>query len=308
MKVSKKIAAIFAALAISTAGSALAAPVALDFAGVGQQVAALDWNPGNALAQGAIPLSQDPNAPTSFDLYYHAALGNFINSNGTQIAGTGLGQDYEITTVLRFGELGVRSIGAGAENANFTFNPAADTFVKFYKDAAVDSNNLAGTGFNNGNEFLSGTVAGVLSSNFGIPNNPLQVELLDQFLADNWGGQLTVVGTGSTSLLIKVAEINKDEVVITTPINFDFFVFNVNLNTTNNLPFSETNPSQLFWDGAGFIAPVLGDVNGLNGPDIIFQADGNSSFALAQIPEPSTLVLSGLGLLIAGGLLRRRVK
>lgn len=311
MKAMNKIAATLAALAISTAGSAMAASVALDFAGVPVPVASLDWNPGNALAVGAIPLSANPAAPTSFDLYYHAKLGNYLDSNGDQIGGTGLGGAYEITTVIGFGEYGYGSAVVGASNANFFLNPAAPSFVKFYKDdftSGIASNNLAGTGFNDGNEFLSGTVVQVLGSNFSTTG---QVQLLDQFLGDDWGGQLTVVGTGSTSVLIKVDQINKDENVITTPIDFDFFVFNVNFNTTNNLPFNQTNPSELFWDGTGFIAPALGAINGDNatgGPDIIFQADGNSSFEVSQVPEPSTLVLSGLGLLIAGGLLRRRIK
>lgn len=305
MKASRKIAATLAALAISTAGSALAASVNIDFAGVGTPVSSLDWNVGNALGKGAIPLSVDPLSPTAFDLYYHAKLGNYLDSNGNQILGTGLGGAYEITTVIGFGEKGFGSAVVGASNANFVLDPAKPTFVKFYKDVANNSNNLLGTGFNDGNEFLSGTVVSVLSSNFSTTG---QVQLLDQFGPDNWAGQQSVTGTGGTKILVKVDQINKDEVVITTPIDFDFFVFNVNFNTSNNLPFSETNPSQSFWDGVSSFAPTLGATNGVNGPDIIFQADGNNSFDLAQVPEPSTFVLSGLGLLMAGGLLRRRIK
>jgi len=51
---------------------------------------------------------------------------------------------------------------------------------------------------------------------------------------------------------------------------------------------------------------VLGDVNGLDGPDFIFQADANQSFDLIAIPEPVTASLSLLGLGALGMAIRRR--
>lgn len=316
MKLTKKMAISAALFVACTAGTAFAAPVTLDFAGVGQPVAAMDWYPGNALAVGSSPLSTSPAAPTAFTLYYQAALNSFNNSGGRSIGGTGLGSTYEITTLIAFGETGFTSAVSGAANANFSLDLANPTnYVRMYKDSVQNSSDLAGTGFNDGSLFLSGSVVALINSSFSTTG---QVQILDQFLADDWAGQLSVTGTGATSVVIKVDSF--DSSVITgsggVPIDLTYLIFNLDFNTSNNLPFAETDPSRLFYDVAAGanIVPNLGTVNGGNvgAPngtfDVIFQADGNNSFDLATIPEPSTFALTGLGLLMAGGLLRRRAK
>ena len=73
------------------------------------EVYTFDWIPGNGLADGALPLTTDPNAPTRFQQLFHASLGNFLDGNGNVIVGTGLNTQYEITIVSSFGQMGVRS-------------------------------------------------------------------------------------------------------------------------------------------------------------------------------------------------------
>lgn len=86
-------------------------------------------------------------------------------------------------------------------------------------------------------------------------------------------------------------------------------------------PFKQVDPSKCFntpgnvCDGVGGgIASVgtLGQINGnLNpaagnlGPNFMFQADGNQSFA-TRVPEPASIALIGLGLSLIGFFNRRR--
>ncbi|MBT1074690.1 PEP-CTERM sorting domain-containing protein [Geobacter grbiciae] len=321
MKTVKKMTITAALFATCAAGNAFAATTTIDFAGVGQPVAQLDWSVGNALGVNAVPLAitdgtgnpatdpaVNPALQTHFNLYYQAILGNYNNATNKPILGSGLNSTYEITAMIAFGERGYTSALAGPvpANASFFFDPTLPNYVKFYK-SAINASDLAGTGFNDGNEFLSGRVVSVTRSNFSTEAN---TGLLDQNLADDWAGQQTIYGTGSTAVTIAVDQINKDEVVITNPLNLDFIIMSLNFNTSNNLPFLQADPSRLFWDvsaGAN-VVPALGAVNGINGPDIIFQADGNNSFQIAAVPEPSTFALTGLGLLLAGGFMRRRAK
>ncbi|GLI39270.1 PEP-CTERM sorting domain-containing protein [Geobacter hydrogenophilus] len=325
MKASTKIAVGLGIMAALASSSAFAATVALDF-GFGTPVGSMDWTPGNALAKGAIPLPVGPAGfppQKSFDLYYQARLGNFQDTSNNVISGTGLNTPggYEITAVIGFGEKGNTSASGTTATANFDLDSSRPSYVYFYKDVARDANDLTGAGFTNGNLFLSGHVVGLVGSNFGTRG---VVSNLDNTAdGNNWAtanagaGQLTLNGTGGTNVLIQVDAFNQDEAVIQTPINLFQFMFSLNFDTSNNLPFNKVNPTQNMFTGAGGnyqiwdgVAGVttLGATNGVNGPDMLFQADAITSFDLTQVPEPSTFVLAGLGLLAVGGVLRRRVR
>lgn len=310
MKARKTLAAL-SLLAVCSAAPVFAASTGVDTTLSTTQVWGLDWNYGNALAVNSIPLPVSPNGTSTktFQLLYQASLSNLNDINGDNISNTtGLNSSYEITTVMSFAEKGSTSVGGGAATAIFNVdknNTTIPNFVYMYKGAR-DSNALAGTGYNNGNLFLRGHIIGNEAP--GSFTTVGATEDLDKFGVNNWVGTKTVVGNGSSDVVIVVDEVNQQETVFSDPSALlgQTLVFSMFFNTSNVDPFRQTNPSQQFYDGGGFHSTNVGATNGLTGPDFIFQSDGNAAFDVATVPEPSTFLLSGLGLLLAGGYLRRR--
>ncbi|MEZ5567674.1 MAG: PEP-CTERM sorting domain-containing protein [Halioglobus sp.] len=306
-------------------------------------ISSFDWFPGSAMTIGVIP-----TATGSFQTFAHGTLVGAGNQDGDPVGLAGLGSAYEITFVAAFGEgiSAVTNTGYALQNNNgapgggddvYTFTQSIvlgdptgsqTNFFEVYWDDSIDASSVAGTGYNDGTLIASGAVTRVVgnfSTQFtfvdgdddGVYNPAFDTiigsgsptggfALLDQNGVDNWGGQQSVVGNGST-----VIDVDLDPLTL----NSDFFKTNiaalnmdVNFNTSNVLPFNETNPSQSYWDGSSQVAfgsGNVGEVNGLTGPDIIFQADANNSF-VTDVPEPKTVLLFALGLLLLGATTARR--
>jgi len=265
-----------------------------------QSIAGIDLAPGNALARGAVPLT----VGSTFQLYYQATLSGLINAKGITVAPTGLGTNYQITAVASFTEV-VTSFNAATGMATFALasNQASSSFFELYYNAAAVANNLKGTGFNVGTLILAGTPAptkpsvGIFSLSTDAKGNR-QVQAMDQFVTNHYPNVNTVVGSGSALIASTVTYIN--------PAFFKTALSQVSFNSSLVTPFAQTSPASMFisHSGAGNpdITPNLGTVNGLNGKDFQFQADAYASFnaatpSVTPIPEPSSLLQAGLGML-----------
>lgn len=296
MKLTTKVLATAAMLGLAVT-SAQADTIGV--AGVTGQVATLDWNPGNALVKDGIPLT----GGTPFTLYFQASLGNFLGTNGLPIlANSGLNSSYEVTLIGAFGETPTPSSPTAS---TFALDPLKPNFFKMYVDSTPDANNLAGTGFNDGDLVMAGHVSEAFGS-FGVstvsPTAPFGN--LDQFGANDWVGTKTVTGAGGTFATVQVDAYNQDLAYFSTPPSN--FLIDILFNTSNILPFNQVDPSRLFTDEFNVaFAPNVGGINGVTGPDMLFQADANSSPKVVT-PEPSTMVLLGAGLFGLSVFARRR--
>jgi len=273
-------------------------------------VALIDQAPGSALAQGGVTAINNFLAgagDTSFTLRYQANLSAMQFADTSIAFGNGSGGNF-FTFVAGFGE---RVVGASPYPGTASFQFDASNPVNFFNMYASNSigNNLTGAGFTNGTPILTAHVVAVPTSNFQVTNTtPTNLDQSPN--GDQWGGQQTVTGGGLSDITLVVDSVNSGyfpTLAATSTINISFF------NSSQVDPFRQVDPSQCFNStaadcgaGTGIVSlGTLGSVNGTSGPNFIFQADGNQSFA---VPEPASLALIGLGLSFMGffGKSRRR--
>lgn len=320
------------ASAFALGGNAFAAPLIFDLDGLpaGNVISAnsLDWAPTSFLAKGGVAAitafdAGATGAALNFTVLTHAKLAGFSNANGTfGLPGTFTG---EITIVTSFQE---RVTGTSATGA--TFQTTGVGFVEMWYSATANSNNLAGSNFNDGTLIMRARGVSDSTGNFTVNNKP--PVLIDGFGANNYGNQLTVSGIGiQDEITFGSSSVALDDNFLKTMVT-DFSLLFENISI--GLPFRSVDPSDCFTqfesvpfndasitanaaiggatqcapvhlnanyaanasvaNGTGYV-PVVGAVNGLfsNDPDFVAQTDFNSAVT-GTAPEPGTLALLGL--------------
>ena len=325
------------AFAISMAApfATYAAPVTLQFdptgagntTGAAVTVAMIDQTVGSALAVGGNTAVQNflaGSGDTGFTLYYQANLGTMSDgASPAPVFTNGNGGNY-FTFVAGFGE---KVAGAEAYPGTSSFVLDSSNPVNYFQMYANSGgNNLTGEGFSSGTLILSGKLTSVGTSNFQISDTaPVD---LDQRGTNDWntsgpGGtnQTTVTGGGASNFAIQIDFADSDYFLDAAPLIGSGEILWSFFNNSQVDPFNQVDPSKCFstqgsdcGTGGGIISVgTLGAINGnqsssagVTGPNFMFQADGNQSFATQKLPEPASIALIGLGLSLIGFFNRRR--
>lgn len=288
---------------MAVAGTASAGPVSFTFDpdGLGPAAASadnalLDWSPGNTLAVGGaggvlLPLG------TQVTDYFQANLSVVKDGNGLISFANGTGGQY-FTLVAGFGEAvnGAAMVGPNGTNSfvyDPTANPAGGSYFKVFVNNVV-GNDLTGANFTNGQLVLGGVITG-LTANVTATGNvqglpPIQT--LDQFGADNWAGTQSILTNGAANVTAQLTFVDTDYFGgLVSGNQFAIALSNTSLIT----PYNQANPSRCLSNGAAdcAIASNIGPINGVSGPNFLFQSDANSSF----VPEPGSMALLGAAFL-----------
>lgn len=257
----------------------------------------IDWAPGNTLAIGGAGGAVLPVGATTTS-YYQANL-NSVLYNGSNAYSNGSGGTY-FTLVAGFGEkvTGAALVpGAGINTFgyNAATNPAGGSYFKMFANTVGVGNDLTGAGFVSQKLILSGYFTGLTASVTAFTDLRTGLPLLsplDGFGTDDWAGVQTIRTNGSSDVSARLNYVDTDYF---GGLNVGGLFALALTNSSLISPYNQANPSRCLSDGATdcAVASNIGAINGITGPDFLFQSDANSAF----VPEPGSVALFGAALL-----------
>lgn len=283
----KKILVALAALMVLGAGTASATfwtgSISDGAGNWADNVRTLDWEQsGSAVATGLAA----PGAffiGNTFDFHAQARLGGLNNPTGQSVALPGLNTTFEYTLVASFTEqiVDLSTSVAGRTTATFQLVSPGAWYILH---SAANSNTALGTNFQDGTIVAQGTWVTGQFSEFTV--NPAGTE-----------------GNGSSIIegLRAVGTVVDPNFLDPTLWGAEQLISGLRFETQLNFPANDSTTAE-FFAGPGGLLPTYTVQPG----DFLFKADGSNKFHV--VPEPSTIILLGAGLLGLVGFSRKKMQ